>query len=267
MPDFINPSGFILLRVVGASILFFIIYFFYVKEVVEKKDLFYILACAFFGVAVNQLFFFHGLNLTTPINAAIIMTSNPILVILFSCLIFYEKITIRKSMGICLGLLGACTLILNKSGISLNSNFNIGNLFVLINATSYGVYLVMIKPIMRKYNPITVMFYLFVFGSVYVLPFGYQEVIEINWEIIPKTIYFEILFVIICTTFMAYLLNAFALKRLKPSIVSIYIYLQPVFATLFAIFRESDQLDHIKILSAMIIFLGVYLVSTTPNRS
>ena len=261
MPDFIQPSGFILLRVTGAVILFSLFYFLFVNEKVEKKDIIRLAICGIFGVAINQLLFFEGLNLTTPINAAIIMTINPVLVIIMSALILFEKINIRKGIGIALGLVGASTLILNGGDISGNTNFMVGNMFVFINAASYGLYLVLVKPLMQKYHPITVMFYVFGFGLLYVVPFGYTELLAVDWVSFPTIIIWEVLFVLVCTTFIAYLLNSSALKLLNPSTVSIYIYLQPVLATLFAIFRGADALDERKIISAIIIFVGVYLVS------
>ena len=261
MPDFIMPSGFILLRVIGALLLFALFYFLFVKEKVERKDIFRLAICGVFGVAINQLLFFEGLNLTTPINAAIVMTTNPILVIFLSFLIIKEPITFNKSAGILLGLVGASILILKGGSIDFSSNYQIGNLFVFINAVSYGLYLVIVKPMMEKYNPITVMFYVFGFGLLYVIPFGFINLADVKWAIIPSNIYWEIAFVVICTTFIAYLLNSSALKQLSPSTVSIYIYLQPILATLFAIFWGSDSLDGQKIIAAILIFLGVYLVS------
>ena len=267
MPIYIEPSGFILLRVIGALSLFAIAYFVFVKEKVERKDLFRLAICGVFGVAINQLLFFEGLNLTTPINAAIIMTSNPILVMIMSFLIIKEKITFRKGLGILLGIIGASALILNRGDISLDTNMQLGNLFVLINATSYGLYLVIVKPMMVKYHPITVMFYVFSCGLLYVIPFGFSNLAAVKWSIIPTTIYWEIAFVVICTTFIAYLFNSSALKQLNPSTVSIYIYLQPILATLFAIFRESDTLDETKIIASIIIFTGVYLVSVRSLKA
>jgi len=261
MPTFIQPSGFILLRVTGAVTLFLIFYFLFVNERVEKKDIIRLAICGVFGVAINQLLFFEGLNLTTPINAAIIMTINPVLVIIMSALILFEKINLRKGIGIALGLVGASTLILNGGSVSGNTNYTLGNMFVFINAASYGLYLVLVKPMMQKYHPITVMFYVFGFGLLYVLPFGYTELMAVDWLSFPPIIIWEVLFVVICTTVIAYLLNSSALKLLNPSTVSIYIYLQPVLATLFAIFRGADALDEMKIISAIIIFVGVYLVS------
>jgi len=261
MPDFILPSGFILLRVIGAVILFSLIYFLFVKERVDKKDIISLAICGIFGVAINQLFFFEGLNLTTPINAAIIMTSNPVLVIIMSAVILHEKLDIRKGIGIALGLIGASALILNGGSLSGNTDFLLGNTFIFINAVSYGLYLVLVKPLMLKYHPITVMFYVFGFGFLYVLPFGYSELLAVEWTSFSPKIMWEVAFVVVCTTVIAYLLNSSALKQLNPSTVSIYIYTQPVLATLFAIFRNADTLDEMKIISASIIFVGVYLVS------
>ena len=266
MPDYIKPSGFILLRVIGALFLFALSYFLFIKEKIEKKDIIRFAICGLFGVAINQLLFFEGLNLTTPINAAIIMTSNPILVIIMSLLILKEKITLRKGLGIILGIVGASSLILNGGGINLSSDAQIGNLFIFINATSYGLYLVLVKPLMKKYKPITVMFYVFAFGLLLVFPFGIANLYQVNWNDIPTNIYWEISFVVVCTTFIAYLFNSSALKELSPTTVSIYIYLQPILATLFAILRESDSLDEQKIISSAIIFLGVYLVSVRSKK-
>ena len=266
MPEYIQPSGFILLRVIGGSILFFLTYIFFVKERVKKKDFFRLMLCGLFGVAINQLFFFEGLNLTTPINAAIIMTISPVLVIITSAIIIKEKITVRKIIGIFLGLIGACILILNSGDISFENDFFTGNILVLINATSYAIYLVLVKTLMKRYNPITVMFYVFIFGLIFVLPFGIDEIQKIDLTTFNEEIYLKIGFVVICTTFIAYMFNAFALKSLNPSVVSVYIYLQPLLASLIAIALNSDSLSLVKILSAIFIFSAVFLVSIPSKK-
>lgn len=263
MPEFIMPSGFILLRVIGAFFLFSVSYFIFITEKVKSKDVFRLAICGVFGVAINQLFFFEGLNLTTPINASIVMTINPILVILMSFFIIKEAITLRKILGILLGLSGASILILKGGAIDFSSNHQTGNLLVFINASSYGLYLVLVKPLLQKYHFITVLFYVFGFGLLYVIPFGYSDLAEVKWEMIPSNIYFEIAFVVVCTTFIAYLLNSLALKQLSPTTVSIYIYLQPILAAFFAIFWGVDSLDNQKIIAGGFVFLGVYLVSAS----
>ena len=261
MPTFIMPSGFILLRVLGAFFLFFLLHKIFIREKVVAKDLLRLVACGFFGVAVNQLFFFEGLNLSTPINASIIMTINPIIVIIISFFMLKESFGIKKIFGVLLGLVGAGILILNNGEIDLSNNLRTGNILVLINASSYAFYLVIVKPLMTRYNPITILTYVFGFGILFVLPFGYDELCNINWNIMPKTIFWQIIFVVFCTTFLAYLFNAYALKNLNPTTVSIYIYIQPVLASVFAVFWGIDKINNEKITSALIIFIGVYLVS------
>lgn len=261
MPTFIMPSGFILLRVLGAFFLFFLLHKIFICEKVEAKDLLRLVACGFFGVAVNQLFFFEGLNLSTPINASIIMTINPIIVIIISFFMLKESFGIKKIFGVLLGLVGAGILILNNGEIDLSNNLRTGNILVLINASSYAFYLVIVKPLMTRYNPITILTYVFGFGILFVLPFGYDELWNVNWNIMPKTIFWQIIFVVFCTTFLAYLFNAYALKNLNPTTVSIYIYIQPVLASVFAVFWGIDKINNEKITSALIIFIGVYLVS------
>lgn len=267
MPNFILPSAFILLRVIGALFLFSFSYFIFFFQKIEFKDILRFAICGLFGVAINQLFFFEGLNLTTPINAAIVMTTNPILVMLLSFIIVKEAISFRKILGITLGFVGASTLILSDGAIDLSSNNSTGNLFVFINATSYGLYLVIVKPLLNKYHPLTVLFYVFAFGLLFVLPFGYDDLTIVKWGTIPVNIYLEIIFVVVCTTFIAYLLNSSALKTLTASTVSIYIYLQPILASLFAIFLGADFLDEKKIIASVLIFSGVYLVSIRPSDS
>ena len=266
MPEYIMPSGFILLRVSSAVFLFSIVYFLFVRERVKKKDLVKLAVCGLFGVAVNQLFFFEGLNLTSPINASIIMTTNPIIVLVISFICLRDKITGYKLFGVLLGIFGAWNLILNSNNMSFSSGSGLGDIFVLINATSYGLYLVLVKPLMSKYNPITILFIVFSFGLIFVFPFGYNELSLVNWTEIPNNIWFEIGFVVLFTTFFAYLLNAFALKNVSPNTVSIYIYLQPVLASFFAIYWGADELKEDKIIAALFIFAGVYLVSKESEK-
>ena len=266
MPEYIMPSGFILLRVSSAVFLFSIVYFLFIREKIKKKDLVRLAVCGLFGVAVNQLFFFEGLNLTSPINASIIMTTNPIIVLVISFIFLKDKITGYKLFGVLLGIFGAWNLILNSNNMSFSSGSGLGDIFVLINATSYGLYLVLVKPLMSKYNPITILFIVFSFGLIFVFPFGYNELSLVDWTEIPNNIWFEIGFVVLFTTFFAYLLNAFALKNVNPNTVSIYIYLQPVLASFFAIYWGSDELKEDKIIAALFIFAGVYLVSKESEK-
>ena len=267
MPDYIMPFGFILLRVIGATFLFWTLHLFYKKETILNKDYGKLAICGLFGVAINQLLFFKGLDMSTPINAAIIMTANPVMVLIFAAIIIREAITIRKSMGILLGLSGAALVILQNAAFSISSETHLGDLLVFINATSYALYLVLVKPLMAKYHPITIIKWVFLFGLIYVFPFGYSELHQVSWTSMPPIIIGCVLFVVIGTTFFAYLFNIVALKELSPSIVSYYIYLQPILATVFALVLGKDEIDLVKIMGSMLIFSGVFLISTPSQKS
>jgi drug/metabolite transporter (DMT)-like permease len=265
MPDFIDPLGFILVRVTGAVTLFWLIFRFFYYQKVAPKDLLRLALCGLFGVAVNQMLFFEGLNLTTPINAAVIMVTNPIIVLLIGFAFATEKITTTKLVGVCLGAAGAILLITNGGNVALSQENFWGNIMVLLNASSYAIYLVIVKPLMKKYKPITVISWVFLFGIIFVIPFGWSEFVAIQWSSMPSDILWKVAFVVIGTTFFAYLFNIFGLNTLNPSTVSTYIYLQPVLASMVALVANSDQLDITKIISALIIFIGVYLVSKKPK--
>jgi len=260
MPDYIQPFGFILLRCLGAVSLFWIVGFF-IKEKIERKDFPRLLLCALFGIAINQLMFFKGLNFTHPINASVIMTSTPILVLIMAAIIIKERITALKTVGIVLGLAGTLLILMAGKELSFSSTTFIGDLMVWANASSYGVYLVIITPLMKKYHPITVIKWVFLLGLFMVLPFGYEEFTQIQWNTFPPNIIWATLFVVVGLSFFAYLLNTMALKHVSPSVVSTYIYLQPVLASAIAITLGKDSLDWIKVLSALLICSGVYLVS------
>jgi drug/metabolite transporter (DMT)-like permease len=189
------------------------------------------------------------------------MTSNPILVLIASAIILKNKITITKLGGILLGITGALLLLLFKADFSFGSDTLLGDLFIFLNALSYGVYLVIAVPLMKKYKPLTVIKWVFTFGAVFVIPFGYNEFLSIEWSSFTSTIWLKFAFVIIGTTFLAYLFNIYGLKKLNAATVSTYIYLQPLLAAAFAIWAGKDSLDWIKILAAVLIFSGVYLVS------
>ena len=141
----------------------------------------------------------------------------------------------------------------------------LGNFLVLINAASYSYYLILIKKITAKYHPYTFIKWLFLFGTLFVLPFGYKELSVVDWSSFTPYIWFSALFVVVCATFATYLLNPMALRKLSATTVSTFVYVQPVFAGIFAIMMGSDSLSVIKVIAASLIFLGVYLVSKTPN--
>ncbi|WP_396591363.1 DMT family transporter [Allomuricauda sp. R78024] len=266
MPNYVGPFGFIMLRVVGAAILFWCISFFGPKEKIEKKDWGRILVCAILGMVINMLAFFKGLQLSTPINSAVLVTITPIIVVILSAFFLSEKITLNKGLGILLGFIGAIALILFGTEIRQDApNIPFGNFLFIINATSYGAYLIVIKKLIEKYHPFTLMKWLFTIAVIINFPITLPEFLEIEWSTIPLWAYGSIAFVIIGTTFMTYLFNVFALTELKASTVGAFVYVQPLFGILFALFSGKDQLTLVKIMATVLVLLGVYLASKKPK--
>ncbi len=266
MPHWMEPRAIIFFRVTGATAAFWLVEMLTQREKVARKDLKRMFLLAFFGVALNQILFFEGLNLTTPINASIIMVGTPILVLVMSHFVIGDKISGRKLLGIILGFSGAAFLILRNGHFTLSSNTALGNLLVLINASSYGLFLVMVKPLMSKYRPLTVMKWVFTFGLIFVIPVSVGEVVRTNFSIIPLNIWFSIMYVVIFTTIFAYFLNNYSLRRISPSANSSYIYLQPILASLVAIFAGKDRLTLTEIVASLLIFSGVYFVNKKRIR-
>lgn len=269
MPHYIKPLGLVMLRITGALLLFWTLSLFSKQEKVEKDDLKKMMLLALFGVAVNQAFFIYGLSLTKPINSAIIMVSNPIAVMLFTIFMFKEKITALKLTGLGFGVVGALTLLLFKAhgSFAIGSETIAGDLMTLVNSLSWAVFVVMAKPYMQKYQTVTVMKWIFLFGFIYICPFGMSDLLEIKWSTLSSQTLFAMAFVVVATTFLAYLLNTYALKALSSSVVSMYIYLQPFLATIIAIILGKDELTVIKVVSASLIISGVYLASRKSKES
>lgn len=265
MPNYVGAYGFIVLRSGGATILFWIISIFLPSEKIDKSDYLRIFGCAATGVAINMLTFFKGLSLTSPIAASVLMVSTPIIVLFLSAILIKEKLKIQKIIGIVLGLFGTVFLILYGKEISQGSQTGLGNFLVFVNAVSYAFYLVIVRKLMTKYNAFTFVKWVYLLGFLMVIPFGWTEFQEISWTKIPLSIGLKITFVVVFSTFLTYLLNLLSMKELKPTTVAVFIYLQPVFATIFAITLGKDTLNLVKIISATLIFLGVYLVTKPKN--
>ena len=267
MPNKIGPSAFVFLRILGAGILFWVIKSF-IKEKVANKDFKRLILCGLLGVAANQLLFFMGLNLTSPIDASIIITAIPIAVLVISIFLLKEQLTSNKILGIILGSIGA-VLLITYGNTSENTSSLLGNILVLINAISYAFYLVLVKPLMKKYSPITVISWVFLFGFLWMFPFGISEITKTNFAGFTTQTYLAITFVVVGTTFLAYLFNVYALKHVRPSVSGSYVYLQPavtfILVTVYSFIASdhvySQDISGVKIMSCLLVFLGVYLIS------
>ncbi len=259
--NFVGPLGFVLLRVSFATTLFWAISLFLRREPIQRRDWWLFAVCGFTGVAANQTLFLSGLELTTPAHASLIMTVSPILVLIFSYFILKDKITPRKIGGIMLGFAGAIVLMTFGKEVTGNPEYLAGDIMVLLNATSYALYLVLVKQLTAKYAALTVIKYVFSFGLLYVLPLGFNQVSAIEWHTFTTDTWISVAYVLICVTFLAYLLNIYALGKVKAATVGFYIYLQPLLATLLSVIFDMEELSLIKVFSGILIFLGVYLVS------
>ena len=273
MPEKINPNAFVFIRLACCVILFWTIKFFFIKENVERKDFLRLILCGLLGAAANMLFFFHGINLTSPVDASIIMTVTPVIVLIFSFFILKERITKNKLIGITIAGIGAVFLIIYGSKATGTSSF-IGNLFVFLNATSYGLYLVIAKTLMKKYNAITVISWMFLFGLIFVAPLTITDFVNTNFEAFTTNTYLVIGYVVLFTTFLAYLFNVYALNHVMPSVTSSYIYLQPVISfimvSIYAYVLMQDayaqDIDLVKILSCIMVIIGVYIISKPTKK-
>src|SRR5690606_25494665 len=261
-PTHIQPFGFIMLRVSGAAILFWLISFLGPREKIKSKDWSRLLICAVFGMVINMLMFFKGLSLSTPINSSVIATITPIFVFILSAILIKERITMIRSLGILLGFAGALGLIFFSEKIQQNApNVTLGNILFIINAISYGVYLILVKPLTAQYHPFTLMKWLFTVGVIVNIPFTISEFTAVQWTSLPWDAVWRMAYVVVGTTFSTYLLNIFALKQLKASTIAAFVYVQPLVGILFATIVGADKLTFLKIISAATVFTGVYLVT------
>ena len=273
MPHKIGPSAFVFLRIFFAGILFWIIKSF-IKEKVNKKDFILLAVCGLFGITTNMMLFLHGLSRTSPIDASIIMTATPVIVLILSVFILKERLTSNKIIGIVIGALGAGLLIwYGEKAIGTSSS--LGNLFIFLNACSYSLYLVLVKPLMKKYKAFTIISWVFLFGFIFMFPFGIGDLLATDFSAFTMHTYLTITFVILGTTFLTYLFNIYALTIVSPSVNGSYIYLQPVisflmvglYAYLFNQTEYSKDINIVKILSCILVVIGVYLISKQSKKT
>ncbi len=260
--DFIKPFGLNLIRVAITAILFWVLYFFSPqKTVVHKKDYGRFLLCALTGIAINQLLFIKGLSLTYSIHASLLMLTTPILITFIAAWLLKEKINNYKLIGLALGVMGAMVLILAKEKAGNPNDVMLGDLLILINAISYTLYFVLVKPLMKEYNPVMVLRIIFSIGFFMILPFCWVEFTTIQWESYNAKEFSVLALIVLGGTFCAYLFNIYGIKILGASVAGAYIYLQPFFAAAIAISFLGETLAIYKLLAGALIFMGVYFAN------
>ena len=263
----VKPFGLNVVRI-GVSVLLFWAMFVIrpVSIKIDKPDRMRLFLCAVSGIAINQLFFIKGLSLTYPIHAALLLLITPILIVFIAAWILKERLGIFKLAGLALGILGALVLILSKDSSGNGENVLPGDLFIIINAISYTIYFIIVKPLMLKYNAIVILRWIFTIGLVLVLPFGWVEFTEIPWQQYNAVDYTSMGLIVITGTFLAYLFNLYGIKNLGASVAGFYIYTQPVFAALIAMLFLHEHLALYKIIAAALIFSGVYLANKSFKK-
>ena len=268
MPQYLSPFGIVTLRVLGAVVFFQVIKFFVARpeRISGWPDNLRSVLCGICGIGVNQLLFFSGLNLTSPISASLLQTVAPIVVVIASAVLLADRITPRRVLGIGLGAAGAIMLILSRDARAAGyPHATEGNIRILLNAVVFGIYLVIVTPLMRRYHAFTVLARVFLVGAIIAVPFGWRDALAADYAHFPPRIWAYVAYMIIFLTILAYLLNNWALKYASPDLLGAYIYLQPVLAVGIAVALGRDSFSWAKAGQAALIFLGVWLVSRRPK--
>ncbi|MFZ4455386.1 MAG: DMT family transporter [Bacteroidales bacterium] len=270
IPQWITPLGVTSMRLTFAAVMFWIASLFFASERVERKDYRTFFLGSFFGMGFNQVLFILGLSMTSPIDATIIATLAPMMVMLISAAVLKEPITLKKSAGVVIGASGALLIILAEAAKqdAQHASSWLGNILIFCSATCYAIYLVITKPITQKYKPITLLKWMFLFAMLMVLPFTFHEILNAKlWIAYEISASWRLSYVLLMGTFVAYFLIPVALKRIRPTTVGSYNYLQPLIASLAAIFVGQDVLTWEKPVAAALVFAGVYLVTTSKSRA
>ena len=265
IPDIVDPFLMTFLRMSGAAVLFWTASLFTKKEFVPKKDVLLFFFSAVFAIVVNQTFFIVGLSKTSPIDASLVVTLSPIITMLLAAIIIKEPVTWVKAVGVLIGASGALILILSSSHDEAGGNL-IGNLFVLFSVTSYALYLTLFKNLISRYSAITSMKWMFLFASVLTFPMSYNAIAETDFAAFNTSVYLRIGFVVAMATFFTYMLIPIGQKTLRPTTISMYNYLQPIAASFLAVARGMDRFGWDKIVSTVLVFTGVYIVTQSKSR-
>lgn len=233
---------------------------------IQKEDIGRLTLCAVTGIAINQLLFLKGLSLTYSIHAALLMLITPILIVFIAAWLLKERLGVLKVTGLFFGIAGALVLILTKDNTGLGNNILFGDTLIIINAVSYSIYFILVKPLMLKYEPTVIIRWMFTIGLFLILPFGWQEFVMIPWERYTGTDLLSMGLIVYTGTFLAYLFNIYGIKVLGASVAGFYIYTQPVFAALIAMFFLHEGLPVYKLIAAILIFTGVFFVNNSKSQ-
>jgi drug/metabolite transporter (DMT)-like permease len=253
-------TGLVALRVSGAAIAFLILQrAFGSPQKILKVDYARFALYALLGVILNQFLFVKGLSLTTAINATLLGTTIPVFTLLVSLTLGYDRLTIRKALGISLAAAGVVYLLYPERNFSSDSNY--GNLLIVLNSISYGAYLAISKDMLKRYGALTVITWIFIFGSIATIPIGGYALAGAPLQEAGAGVWLVVIYIILVPTVGAYYLNAWALERVEPSTVAVYIYLQPLIAFALAPLILAEKWNSRTWLASALIFSGVAVVT------
>lgn len=261
----LSPTGLFSLRAIGAAVLFWLISLGLPKERVEKNDLLKIFGASILGLYITQLTFLKAITMTTPMDASILTSLSPIMTMFFAALFLKEPITFLKVIGVMISFTGVLLLIFNSSGVGtgIASSSPLGAILMLINSLSFALYLGIFRPLIMRYSVVTYMKWMFLFAVVVSVPFNTRELMSVDYLGMPSKYVRELMFLIIMSTFVAYLLIPIGQKYLRPTLVSMYSYIQPIVAAIISVMMGMDMVGWQKIVAATLVFGGVVVV----NRS
>jgi drug/metabolite transporter (DMT)-like permease len=261
-PALVKPFALNVLRAGFSLLLFWVVWVFEKKRVpIQKQHWMRLVWCGITGIAINQMLFIKGLTLTSAVHASLLVLATPLLISVFALLVLKEPLTRFKIIGLVLGVCGSVLLVATKENGIHAQNHLLGDLLILTNASFYAVYFILVKPLMHVYSPMQVIRWVFTFGFVLMLPFGWRELQQVQWPQFDTKDYLCLFSVIITGTFLAYLFTAYGLHHLGAGTTGAYIYTQPVFAVIVATVFIGETLSWTKVAAAALIFFGVYLVN------
>ena len=262
MPEVLDPMVLTFFRFSGGMVLFWVASLFFKQEHVPAKDVLLLFFASVLGLSLNQLPFFFGLSMTSSIDASIVVTMLPIVTMLLAALFLREPITQMKAVGVLVGASGALIIVFSSHSTAQSVNGNmVGNLIVFLAVISFSLYLTLFKNLISKYQPVTVMKWMFLFATITGLPFCYVPLVELNAAAL------SVGFVVLFATFLGYLLLPIGQKTLRPTTLSMYNYVQPIVASLVAIFMGIDRFGYQQALAAVLVFSGVYIVTQSKSRA
>ncbi len=264
MPEIFSPFTLTFFRFSGGILLFWLISLFTKKEHVPPKDIFLLFLASFFALTLNQLPFFVGLSMTSPIDASIVVTMLPILTMILAAIIIKEPITLMKTIGVVVGAL----LLVFSSQSQHSGNGNIwGDLIVFAAAFSFAIYLTVFKDLITRYSAVTIMKWMFLFATIVCWPFCYKPLMQTDFSLLSANTFWRIGYMVIFATFLGYLLIPIGQKVLRPTTLSMYNYVQPVVASLLAVAIGMDVFGYEKALSGVLVFAGVYIVTQSKSKA